>query len=107
MNEVGVDGDSVPWAAYDATALPAEEWRAAEGAMEGNQPGLFFSVSSGQREVREAIESFRQTGKDILSARRRDAYPPPPREKLPDSQTCDACDLRYSCTTACEVHLYR
>jgi hypothetical protein len=107
LNEIQVGNPKAKWRDYAATSLSTEEWAAAEGAMSSEHPGMFFSVPAAEEHVRGAVESFRHTGRRILEARRNDAYPPPAESELPDTQTCDACDLRFSCAPACEVHRYK
>lgn len=105
LNEIPTPVTEVPWNKFVATSLTTKEWQQAESNMEGGKPGIFFSVPVLATHVDGAMAQFRQTGQLILEARRRDAYPPPKR--LPDSGTCDACDLRYGCSTACEKHGYK
>lgn len=106
LNEVDVGRSRAAWKDYDAAPLSTAEWTAAEAGMTSPDRGLFFSVSSSEGDVKEAVESFRGTGRKILDARRRDSFPAPAERELPDSQTCDACDLRHSCTPACKIHRY-
>jgi hypothetical protein len=103
LNEIDVEKDPVDWSAYKAAPVDPSFWKPDEGSTD--RPRLFFSVSVGEQEVSAAITGFRETGRAILSARRQDAWPAP--STLPDTATCDACDLRYSCAPACALHGYR
>lgn len=102
LNEIEVEDDAPDSVDYGARAVTASFWKPEGGPAE--QPGLFFSVAVGAQEVSQAVTGFRETGRAILSARRQDAWPAP--QMLPDTATCDACDLRYSCAPACVVHGY-
>jgi hypothetical protein len=104
INEIKVDDEAADWAQYNARPVGADAWKPDDSASD--QPGLFFSVSVGEDQVLTALSGFRETGRAILAARRRDAWPAPDEARLPDTATCDACDLRYSCGPACAVHRY-
>ena len=103
LNEIEVEDNPPDWPTYNANPVSASFWKPDDGSSD--RPKLFFSVSVGEQEVLEAIAGFRETGRAILRARRQDAWPAP--STLPDTATCDACDLRYSCAPACAVHGYQ
>jgi len=102
LNEIDVEDDTPDWTDYNANPVSASLWTPDDGSSD--RPRIFFSVSVGEQEVSEAIAGFRETGRAILTARRRDTWPAP--STLPDTATCDACDLRYSCAPASAAHGY-
>jgi len=104
VNEIEVGENGNDWADYNARPLNSGIWKPEDSSED--RPGIFFSVSVAPHEVSKALSSFRETGRAILAARRADAWPAPAESHLPDSATCDACDLRYSCAPACAVHRY-
>jgi putative RecB family exonuclease len=50
------------------------------------------------REIRRALTEFDKTANEIIRCKDRNVWQPPSPLKLPDiKETCDACDVRWSC----------
>jgi hypothetical protein len=94
------------WHDYEPDALAESEWNDAVEQRRGDDPGLFFSIDLNEGAVEEAVNSFCKVGQKILEYRESDHWPAPEVENLPDKGTCDACDFRWSCPSACQAHGY-
>ena len=56
--------------------------------------------------IDEAMRIFDETVQKIEEDKRRDVWEPPSLEEIPDKETCDICDLRWSCPVAREAYKY-
>lgn len=49
------------------------------------------------RRIHDAISNFDYTVRRIENDKERDRWDPPPYDRRPDDETCNICDLRWSC----------
>jgi len=47
--------------------------------------------------IKQAMKSFSETVRNIEDCKKNDRWDPPDEDKLPGDETCDICDLRWSC----------
>jgi len=54
-------------------------------------------------EVQRALREFDSTASDIIDCKARNEWEAPSTSKMPDKETCDACDIRWSCPSFLKV----
>ena len=89
------------WLNFDAEQISQEEWRSAEvAALDPQTPGIIYSMASTEDLLNAAVRTFNTSASEILGARKKDSWPAPEVQNLPDEQTCRDCDFLRSCPTA-------
>ena len=48
--------------------------------------------------IQDALNAFDQTAEEIINCKQRQNWPEPDRNKKPNEETCNICDLRWSCS---------
>jgi hypothetical protein len=60
-------------------------------------PAALYELLFEQSDVERALDEFEITVHEIESSRDRDQWPHPPAGRDPGKETCDICDIRWSC----------
>lgn len=55
-----------------------------------------YEVNFSQEQVKDAMQDFDITAKDIIACKKSQQWPTP--STLPDEETCNICDVRWSCS---------
>lgn len=60
-------------------------------------PKALYEVTFGPEKIQQALDDFEHTVRAIEQSRKENNWPAPSRDRDPGNETCDICDIRWSC----------